>query len=151
MSLLATQLARHPNLRRIRRDVMQARHPAKDTPTGQRYVPAVHTDPQGDVSLFMHATVGSNKGYAGRVLPDGRTIEYHPSPNMALDGELDRLVGQEVTLYVQCGEECREGKVIVDKAPDAQGLYHLRTVPPPPPSFEHPPAGPTTRVSWADM
>lgn len=125
MNLFATQLSRHPSLKPVGLETMYARHPGQTDPrTGRRFVPAVHRDPDRGASIYMYA----NGKYVNAMLPDGRTIEYHPSTNQAITRQLDELVGKEVTLYTQLGAgrqaQAREGKVVVQKSPTF-GVYHL--------------------------
>lgn len=152
MSLFVTQLLRHPSLSPIARDVMYAKHPARDGPSGRRYVPTVHTDPQDGPSVFVNPL--NKHGYHDRVLPDGRTIEYHSSVSATVNRDLRRLVGTEVVLYAMLGRhECRTGRVVVEKpAGVAAEVFHLRLLPPSEPALEFPSApvaGP--RINWADM
>lgn len=163
MSLFATQLLRHSSLRAIPRDVMWAKHPAREGPSGHKYVPAVHTDPRDGPSIFINAM--NKRGYEDRVLPDGRTIEYHASVSPAVNRELRRLVDSEVTLYAQLGRhDCRVGRVVVEKPRGAADeVFHLRLVAPagdrgapaspPPPElvFPEPGSGPAVKINWADM
>lgn len=142
MPPLALQLARHPSLKAIEREAMYRLHPSKYDAHGNRYVPAVHYAPAGP-SVFMYPMNGR---YANKMLADGRTIEYHPSTMRSTNADLDSLVGQEVTLYVQCDkQQCRQGRVTVKRAP--QGAFHLALVSPPLPAAP----GPSDRISWADM
>lgn len=135
-SLFATQLLRHGSLKAIDRDKMYRLHPRGGLP----YTPVVHTDPVRGPSIFLYAY---NNVYKDRILPDGLTIEYHASRNDAVNNDLNRLVGREVTLYAQLGRhECRHGKVLVK--PSTGGVYHLRLLPPPPDA-------PVQTTLWADM
>lgn len=170
-TLFATLLARHPSLKPIPRDVMYARHPR---PPNAGYTPPVHFDRQRGPSIFISA----NGPYQDRLLPDGRTIEYHPSTNTQVNSDLESLLGKEVTLYASLARgDCREGRVIVQK--QTHGVYHLCLLPLPPlgASFVRPVAGaehpavaaaatatqpapkidwaattrPAPKINWADM
>ena len=154
-SLFATQLSRHPSLHRVPLETMYARHPAQVDHQGKRFVPAVHRGAAGP-SLFLYPF--SRFAYGDRVLPDGRTIEYHPSANARTNGELRALVGQEVTLYAQVGKrEARQARVVVEQPPDIpDNVFFLRILTPataPPPQPAPPPAAapPGRKALWADM
>lgn len=157
-SLFATQLSRHPAMQRVALDTMYARHPAQVDHEGKRFVPAVHRGPSGS-SLFLYPF--SRFAYRDRVLPDGRTIEYHPSTNARTNGQLRALVGQEVTLYAQVGKrDARQAKVVVEHPADLpEDVFHLRLVgagaapvpvaPAAATADTSPP--PKKRALWADM
>lgn len=145
-TLFATQLSRHPSLRRVPLETMYARHPAQVDANGKRFVPAVHRG-QADTSLFIYPF--NRFGYMDRILADGRTIEYHPSTNLRVNAQLRDLVGREVTLFAQVGKrEAREARVVVEH-PEGLGddVFHLRLVTP---SLPEAPA-PAKKVMWADM
>ena len=147
-SAFAAQLAAHAHLRPVPLQAMYAAHPAQVDQAGRRFVPAVHHGPRGP-SIFLYPF--SRFAYRDRVLPDGRTIEYHPSTNARTTAELRALVGQEVTLYAQvAGREAREARVVVQHPaglPD--DVFHLRIVAP---AAAPPAAKPAVkRVMWADM
>lgn len=136
-SMLATQLSRHPSLKPLGLQTMYARHPSQTDPsTGRKFVPAVHEDAMRGYSIFMYPK--TRFGYEDRILPDGRTIEYHPSTNASITHQLDRLIGKEVTLYVQTDRtQAREGRVVVEK-PSESNVYHLQL-------------RPQQHAAWADM
>lgn len=150
MSLLATQLLRHPSLKPIDRAAVWARHPGVyDPKTRRTVVPAAH-----DSSVFMNPV---KNAYGDKLLPDGRTIEFHPSSSNLVNGRLQKLTGAEATLYVFLGNDTyRTGTVAVDRV--AEGVYHLRLVTPPlpcqppprPPPAEQPSRQPK-KMLWADM
>ncbi len=154
--MLAVQLGRHPSLKPVDRDTVWARHPGVyDQKTRRKVVPAAHEDPP---SVFINPA--KNK-YGDRLLPDGRTIEFHPSTNDGVNALLDRLTGREATLYAFLGNNTyRTGRVLVHSV--SNGVYHLGLVTPPlprappplpsplPPPVEQPPPQPR-RVLWADM
>jgi hypothetical protein len=114
---------------------MYARHPAQVDSMGRKFVPAVHRAGGDGPSIFMYP---GNPKYDNKLLDDGDTIHFKASSNAAVTQQLDALVGQTVTLYVQTARtEAREGRVTVSSAAGADG-YHLKLVPPPGPR-------------WADM
>lgn len=147
-SLFATQLSRHPAMQRVPMDTMYSRHPAQVDHDGRRFVPAVHRGPAG-TSLFIYPF--GRFGHRDRVLPDGRTIEYHPSASARAKGQLRDLLGQEVTLYAQVGRhDARQATVRVEQPPDVpEDVYLLRLLVPVTraPVQQEPPK----RVMWADM
>lgn len=161
-TLFATQLARHPGMQRIPLETLYSRHPAQVDRGGRRYVPAVHRNQDGTSSIFL-----SPFNRSDRMLPDGRTIEYHP--NRAANSQLLELVGREVTLYAQVArQEGRRGLVTVTHPPDLpEGVFYLRVCPRVPPSAPvrqpaepaaEPPAPPAQaaaaaepKLMWADM
>lgn len=153
MSLLATQLCRHPSLRPVDRDTVWQRHPGVyDSKKGRTVVPAAYDAPPHGPSVFINPV---KNAYNDRILPDGKTIEFHPSSSDLVNGRLDRLEGKEATLYAFLGNNMyRTGTVTVHGA--SRGVYHLRMVspplpqappPPPPPDDSHAPK----RMLWADM
>lgn len=148
-TLFATQLARHPSLRRVPLETMYARHPAQVDSAGKRFVPAVHRGP-ADTSLFLYPF--SRYAYQDRILADGCTIEYHPSTNARVNEQLRALVGREVTLYAQVGRrEAREARVVIEHpAGLGDDVFHLRLVPGSLPDAG-PPVVPAKKVMWADM
>ena len=153
MSLLATQLMRHPSLKAVDRDTVWARHPGVyDSRQGRKVVPAAHDSAGGrEPSVFINPT---KNAYGDRMLPDGKTIEFHPSTNNNVNGMLDRLAGREATLYAFLGNNTyRAGKVVVKSV--ANGVYHLGLVTPPLPQAalvaRAEPPRQQRRVLWADM
>lgn len=155
-SLLATQLGRHPSLRAVDRELVWARHPGVfDAKKGRTVVPAVHEGAQGVVSVFMNS---SKNNYGDRMLPDGVTIEFHPSTSDIVNGRLDRLAGKEATLYAFLGSNSyRTGKIVVRDAPNgARGVYHLvlqrqQQQQLPPAAVARAAAAAPPRTLWADM
>ena len=152
-TLFATQLSRHPGLQRLPLETMYARHPAQTDHEGRRFVPAVYQGPAGP-SLFLYPF--NRYSYQDRMLPDGRTIEYHPSSNGRTNGQLRSLVGKEVTLYAQVGRrEARQARVVVEHPPDlAEDVFHLRLVTAAPSAAAAPAPQQQQqqrRVLWADM
>ena len=150
-SMFAVQLGRHPSLSPLPWKTMCAKHPAKVGENGQRVVPAVHRGPDGAVSIFINP--GNKYAYKNCMLPDGRTVEFHPSNSPAINRELHALVGREVTLYAQLGREARQGRVVVEHPEGLQNdVFHLRLVPAVPlPAVAPPPPAQTKKVLWADM
>lgn len=165
-TMFAAQLARHPGMQqRIPLETMYSRHPAQVDRDGRRYVPAVHRGRDGAASIFL-----SPFNRSDGVLPDGRTIEYHP--NRGATSQMLELVGSEVTLYAQVArQDGRQGLVRVEHPPGLpDGVFHLRVRPPTTASpVRHRTAPnaagngsevttwstclepPDTKIAWADM
>lgn len=149
-TMLATQLSRHPSLKPVDRETVWKKHPGVyDRVKGRKVVPAAHEDPP---SVFINPV---KNVYGDRLLPDGRTIEFHPSSNDAINGALHRLLGREATLYAFLGGNTyRTGRVVVERRATADGVFLLTLVTPPLPAAgapADPVAAAPRKTLWADM
>lgn len=142
-TLLSVQLSRHPSLRPVERDAVMARHPVT-AERGRQVIP--ETSGGSPPSVFINAE--PPHGARGRILPDGRTIEY-----TSLDpAGLRDLVGRDATLYAYVGMGrrgggmYRTGRVRVTAPAAADGMFHLVVQPPAMPGGMPPPGR-----AWADM
>jgi len=151
-SLLAIQLSRHPSLRVVDRETVWTKHPGVyDGVKGRKVVPAAHDNPP---SVYMNPV---KNVYGDRLLPDGRTIEFHPSSSDVVNGKLHRLLGREAAFYAYVGNDgYRAGKVVVERRPMSDGVFHLRLITPPLPAAAGPAPAPAPdtapeKKAWADM
>jgi hypothetical protein len=138
---LASQLLRHRDLTAIDRETVWTSHPGVwDSRLGRKVVPTAW-----DGSVYLNAY--DNK-YGDKMLPDGRTIVFHPSNSSSVNAKLSELAGKDVALYAFVGRNTyRTGRVRVEKAQG--GVYHLKVHPRQDSSGGAP--GGDERIAWADM